>query len=120
MVRSFTDRVLGGVCGGLAHALHVKAWMVRLIFIVLAVVTLGAFALLYLALWLAIPMASPSGRARGGAGLLVLTLLLIVLTLAGWIVSTSGGLRGPSGQSLYLPAMLFLVSLIFFLRQVRG
>ena len=120
MYRSFTDRVLGGVCGGLARRLPVNAWLLRLIFGVFALVTLGAFVLLYLALWLAIPMESPSSRSRGGASLLLFALVLIVLTIVGWILSITGGLRGPSGQMLYMPAMLLLVSAIFFLRQVRG
>jgi phage shock protein PspC (stress-responsive transcriptional regulator) len=120
MYRSFTDRVLGGVCGGLARVLPVNVWVIRFAFILLSVVTLGAVALLYLALWLAIPMESPSGRSRGGAALLVFALVLTVLTLAGWVISSAGGLRGPSGQPLYMPAMLLLVSAIFFLRQVRG
>ncbi len=120
MYRSFTDRVLGGVCGGLARALPLNAWVWRFSFIALAFITLGAFVLLYLALWLAIPMQSPTGRSRGGSGLLVFTLALIVITFAGWIISNTGGLRGPAGQPLYWPAMLLLVSAIFFVRQVRG
>lgn len=120
MYRSFTDRVLGGVCGGLARALHVQVWVVRFLFIALTLLTLGAWGLLYLALWLAIPLESPTGRARGSGSLLVLALLLTVATLVGWIISATGGLRGPAGQPLYLPAMLLVVSAIFFLRQVRG
>lgn len=119
MYRSFTDRVLGGVCGGLARRLPINAWVFRFIFILLAIATLGGFALLYLALWLAIPQESLGSRRRGG-GWLLLTLILIVMTLAGWVLSITGGLRGPSGQMLYLPGMLLLVSAVFFLRQVRG
>lgn len=120
MYRSFTDRVLGGVCGGLGGLLDVSAWWFRAAFVALSIITLGAFALLYLALWLAIPQASPVGRQRGGSGFLLLTIILTVGTLIGWIASIGGSLRTASGESLFWPGMLLCVSVIFFLRQVRG
>lgn len=120
MYRSFSDRVLGGVCGGLGALLRINAWLLRVIFVMLAIITGGAFALLYLALWLAAPQDSPLGRRRGGSGLFLLTLILAAATLTGWILNTQGGLRGPGGESLYLPGLLFVVGLIFFVRQLRG
>jgi phage shock protein PspC (stress-responsive transcriptional regulator) len=120
MYRSFTDRVLGGVCGGLGALLPINAWWLRLTFAILTLLTTGAFALLYLALWLAIPQDSPIGRRRSGAGLFLVTLVLIAATLLGWFITIQGGLRGPAGESLYWPALLLALSLIFFVRQVRG
>ncbi len=114
MYRSFTDRVLGGVCGGLGAVLPIGTWWLRVLFAVLSVVTLGACALLYLCLWIAIPQESPVGRQRGGSGLLLLTLLAIFFTLAGWVAWVT------SGTPVYWPALLVGVSLVFFLRQVRG
>ena len=52
MYRSFTDRVLGGVCGGMGALLPLNPWWFRAIFLILGVITTGAFALLYLALWM--------------------------------------------------------------------
>jgi signal transduction histidine kinase len=49
--RSEHDRVLAGVCGGIAAALGVDARLVRLVFALLALAG-GAGILLYLALWL--------------------------------------------------------------------
>ena len=72
MYRSFSDRVLGGVCGGLAAALHVNAWLIRLIFVVLTLVSLGAFAALYLLLWWIVPAESPTQRRRGFPTIFVL------------------------------------------------
>lgn len=120
MYRSFDDRVLGGVCGGLAALLPPSAWWFRAAFIVLSVVTLGAAALLYLGLWITIPQASPARRVRGGAGLLLLTIVLAALTFGGWLVWAGGGLRGPTGIDLYWPALLVGLALLFFLRQVRA
>jgi signal transduction histidine kinase len=49
--RSDRDRVVAGVCGGIATALGVDATLVRLVFALLALAG-GAGILLYLALWL--------------------------------------------------------------------
>jgi phage shock protein PspC (stress-responsive transcriptional regulator) len=120
MYRSFTDRVLGGVCGGLGSLLPISAWSFRIAFVLLSIVTLGAFALLYLTLWMLIPQQSLIGRQRGGAGLLLLTVVLIVATAVGWLIWAGGGLRGPSGEHLYWAGLLLLTAAVFFLRQLRG
>mgnify|MGYP006288329857 CR=1 FL=1 len=84
MYRSFSDRVLAGVCGGLAAPLPENAWIIRIIFGVLAVVTLGAFAVLYAMLWLAIPQDTPNRERQRGGLWYGVALLLIGLVLAGW------------------------------------
>ena len=74
--RSDDDRVLAGVCGGVASALVVDATLVRLAFALLALAG-GAGILLYLALWtygssrpwigqalIAVAAVRPSGRSR--------------------------------------------------------
>ena len=48
--RSDDDRVVAGVCGGLASTLEVDATLVRLVFALLALAG-GAGILLYFALW---------------------------------------------------------------------
>jgi phage shock protein PspC (stress-responsive transcriptional regulator) len=120
MYRSFTDRVLGGVCGGLGTVLRLNAWWVRAAFVGLALLTSGAFALLYVILWWMLPQESLVGRRRGGSGRLLLVTILIAATAAGWFISYNGGLRGPTGQDLYWPALLLLAGGVFFLRQVRA
>lgn len=120
MYRSFTDRVLGGVCGGLGTLLPVNVWVLRIVFVLLSVLTLGAFALLYVALWMMIPQQSLIERQRGGSGLLLLTLILTIATGAGWVMWASGGLRGPGDEPVYWAGMVLLVCGIFFLRQLRG
>jgi phage shock protein C len=56
--RSRNERVIGGVCGGLAEYFNVDPVLVRVLF---AVVTLmgGAGVLLYLILWVVVPLAPP-------------------------------------------------------------
>ncbi len=118
MYRSFTDRVLGGVCGGLAAVFPISAWWFRAAFILLALITSGAFAALYVLLWWFVPQESLVGRRRGGAGRLLVVIILIILTLVGWLLQSSGQLKSPTGQDLFWPIMLLALSLVFFFRQV--
>jgi phage shock protein C len=52
--RSRTDRILGGVCGGIARATGVESWVWRLLFAVLFIFA-GAGLLVYLLLWIFVP-----------------------------------------------------------------
>jgi phage shock protein C len=54
LYRSRTDRVFGGVAGGIAHALNIDPVIVRLIFAVMVIIG-GGGLLLYVILWIAIP-----------------------------------------------------------------
>lgn len=119
MVRSFTDRVLGGVCGGLAARVGINSWWVRAAFIFLTILSTGAFAVLYVLLWWSMPQQSFIGGRRAARLPLALVLLLTLLVIAIWIGRDMGWLRGPTGQELYWPAMALLLSVVFFLRQVR-
>jgi phage shock protein PspC (stress-responsive transcriptional regulator) len=53
--RSVTDRVLAGVCGGLARELGVDANLLRVLFVLFAGLTSGFFLLVYLLLVLVMP-----------------------------------------------------------------
>jgi phage shock protein C len=52
--RSRTDRMLGGVCGGMARATGVESWVWRLLFAVLFIFA-GAGLLVYVLLWIFVP-----------------------------------------------------------------
>jgi len=54
LYRSKTDRKLAGVCGGLAQYFNVDATLIRVLFVVLAVLG-GSGLVLYLALWIIVP-----------------------------------------------------------------
>mgnify|MGYP000997861091 FL=1 len=55
LYRSQTDRMLGGVCGGLAKYLNVDLTIVRLFFVVLTF--LGGFGpLIYFIMWIVVPL----------------------------------------------------------------
>ncbi|HSH79057.1 MAG TPA: PspC domain-containing protein [Herpetosiphonaceae bacterium] len=59
--RSSTDRMLGGVCGGLARYLDVDATLVRIGFVLLALS--GVSPLAYLVLWVVVPSESALGAS---------------------------------------------------------
>ncbi|WP_332876750.1 PspC domain-containing protein [Massilia sp. S19_KUP03_FR1] len=52
--RSRTDRWLGGVCGGIAVASGIDAWIWRLVFALFGV-TYGVGILIYVLLWVFVP-----------------------------------------------------------------
>ncbi len=116
--RSGDDRVVAGVCGGLASTLGVDATLVRLVFALLSLAG-GAGILLYLALWV-----YDDGRHRWPAAALVATAaaaLLLALGLSrasvlgaglivaglAFVVFRGGSLR--RGGSLPIPAIVLMV-----------
>ena len=55
LARSSGDKVFAGVCGGLARYFNIDSTIVRLVF-VLAVLLGGVSPLVYVVLWLVMPM----------------------------------------------------------------
>ncbi len=70
LYRSRTDRVISGVAGGLAERLAMDPSVVRVVWVVLAFVSGGLFALVYLVMMVVVPEAPDdwpaSGRGAGG------------------------------------------------------
>jgi phage shock protein C len=53
LARSKTDRVIGGVCGGLGKYFNLEPWIFRIVFLIL--LFNGSGFLIYLILWIVIP-----------------------------------------------------------------
>jgi phage shock protein C len=53
--RSSTDRMLGGVCGGLAESLDIDPALLRIAMVALTVIGVGATIPVYAAIWLLAP-----------------------------------------------------------------
>lgn len=53
--RSKTDRMLGGVCGGLAESLGVDATLLRIGLVALTLLGAGSGVIVYAAIWLIAP-----------------------------------------------------------------
>jgi len=61
LYRSGKDKLLGGVCGGIGKYFDVDPVIIRLIWVILAIASLGTAILVYLILWVIIPR-DPSHR----------------------------------------------------------
>ncbi len=122
MLRSFTDRVFAGVCGGLGAALRVNPWVIRVLFALLTLLSLGAFAVVYLLLWWIVPAQSFVERKRGFPT--IFALLLIIMVSAGYVVVTYNlaplPVTFPAGVSPFWVLAAVVLSGVFFLRQFRG
>jgi len=137
LARSSTDRVLGGVSGGLGRYFDVDPVLFRLAFVVLTLVG-GAGAIAYLGAWLVLPSddAAPgerSSRTRAlllvGAGVLVLVavpvlgpgilfggallpLALLALLVFALVRVARGGDAGDAGRVLARVALALLVVVV--------
>jgi phage shock protein PspC (stress-responsive transcriptional regulator) len=71
LYRSRRDSILGGVAGGVADYLDVDPSIVRIVWAVLALLTGGLFLVLYIVMWIVVPLDAfaatgpPSGAAPG-------------------------------------------------------
>jgi phage shock protein PspC (stress-responsive transcriptional regulator) len=120
MYRSFPNRILGGVCGGLAVDLHVNVWFLRVTFLIMVVVGQGAAVVMYLILWWIMPQETLIGDRKRSIWRLLVVATIIVLVVGIWLGHQTGSIVGPSGQNVFVPAILLLMSVVFLMRQLRG
>src|SRR2546423_11602192 len=80
LTRSSTDRVLGGVCGGLGAYLGVDPIIMRVVAVVLAFFG-GAGLLFYLAAWLLVPSDDPAASASRGRAATIVGVVVLVIGL---------------------------------------
>ncbi len=55
--RSRTDRMIAGICGGLGEMFSLDPTLIRLVFALIALFTVGTAALVYILGWIIIPEA---------------------------------------------------------------
>jgi phage shock protein C len=70
LTRSRTDRVIGGVCGGLGYYFGIDPVIVRLIFVVLAFTPPLVTLIIYPILWLITPEAGRSSDRSARRGVM--------------------------------------------------
>ena len=63
--RSRTEKVLGGICGGLGRYFHVDPVLLRIIWVILGLSGVGIVA--YIVCWIVIPLEPASTPAGTGA-----------------------------------------------------
>jgi signal transduction histidine kinase len=127
--RSEEDRVVAGVCSGIAQALAVDVTLVRLVFAVLALAG-GSGILLYLGAWVLLPQRGEerpgtwaavagsillvlgAGAAVGGLGLDDSLVWPAALIAAGAALLTRRRARGPSGTPVGLEGPIGIVLVV--------
>ncbi len=57
LMRSSTDKKLGGVCAGLADYLDMDVTLVRVLWVIIGFCAAGTGILVYLVLWIVLPLA---------------------------------------------------------------
>ncbi len=126
------DRVFGGVCGGMGECLGVSGWWVRGAFAALALTSLSFAILLYLLLWVALPVqrlndlppllrpgeARPPRYVRPESILTLGALAIIVGIIV--LADQTGVLKASGGGDLLAPGMLLLIGLMILLKHLRG
>ena len=65
LYKSPTERVIGGVAGGVAEYLDADPAIVRVIWALLALLTGGVFFVLYIVMWIVVPEGPEAPLARG-------------------------------------------------------
>ena len=92
--RSTSDKVLAGVCGGLAQHFSIDPALVRLAFIVFAFAG-GASIPVYVVLWIVMPQGDGSAVAAPVAGRAHETLALLLVGIGGiWLLANLGAVIG--------------------------
>jgi phage shock protein PspC (stress-responsive transcriptional regulator) len=66
-VRSDRDRMIAGVCGGLANLFGLPTAVVRLAFVLGTLLSSGFGIVIYVVLWVVMPLDRPRGSARSVA-----------------------------------------------------
>lgn len=68
LMRSSTDKKLGGVCAGLADYFDIDVTIIRVVWL-LSVLCAGTGLLLYLILWIVLPLAPPVAPSTTSAAI---------------------------------------------------
>ena len=113
LYRNRSDAMLGGICGGLGDFFGIDSNLVRIVFVVLALIH-GVGIFIYLILWLIVP---PSGEAEE-------TVKEAIQTGAEEIAAKARTMgkevrevakRAPSGAAAFIGVVLILVGILFLL-----
>ena len=71
LVRNVDDKVLGGVCSGIARRFDTDPWAVRVLVLATLLLVPGSQVIIYPILWVLMPDAATAARLAGTTGSLV-------------------------------------------------
>lgn len=115
LTRNLSDRMVGGVCSGLADYLAIDVTLIRLFFILLALGD-GIGVLLYLVLWVAVPADYQEPRTGSGRN--------AAMTVAEEMVHIGAGVsrtvfNPDSRTKLLVGLVLVIVGVLFLLENLN-
>jgi phage shock protein C len=117
LYRSQTDKVIAGVCGGLAKYFSIDPALMRLAFVVFALAG-GASVLLYIVLWIAVPVGEgTTAVALGDRGHEMLATVLIAIG-ALWLLANFGAFTFINWRFAW-PLVLIAAGAALLVRRVR-
>lgn len=115
--RSRDDAIVAGVCSGIARALGLEAWVVRLIFLIL-VIGFGTGVLAYLVLWFIMPeervgtIISPYAVDQSQTNQARVTVAGIVMLIGAVLLVNR--LVGPHAWRYALPVALIIIGIMLY------
>lgn len=126
LTRSLTDRVLGGVCGGLGAYIGVDPWWVRVALVVLGVFTAGIGVLIYLALWFILPPqtladlpdARSGGRTLPPSPETVIVIGGAVIGMGMIVLARNLGVLSSEQGDAFLPLVIIVFGLLLLIKQL--
>lgn len=125
LTRNLTDRVLGGVCGGLGTYVGVDPWWVRALFVVLGLFTAGTGVLIYLALWFILPVQTladiPASADKVGRVSQPETVVLVgmgVIAMGVIILARNLGILSGTGGDAFLPLVVIGFGFVLLVKQL--
>lgn len=117
LYRSSKDKVIAGVCGGLAQYFSLDPALIRLAFVVFALAG-GASVLLYIVLWIAVPIGEGApGVTFGDRGHEMLATVLIAVG-ALWLLANLGAFTFIDWRFAW-PLVLIAAGAALLVRRVR-
>ncbi len=125
LTRNLTDRVLGGVCGGLGAYVGVSPWWVRALFVILGLFTAGTGVLIYLALWFILPAQTladiPTDAEKDERISLPETVVLVgvaVVIMGLIILARNLGILSSTGGDAFLPLVVIGFGFVLLIKQL--
>ncbi|HEY8387568.1 MAG TPA: PspC domain-containing protein, partial [Parasegetibacter sp.] len=101
--RNANDKIIGGVCSGIAHGLQIDPALVRILYVLLAFGSFGIGVLLYLVLWALLPAHAPEP---------VLKKRLFRSREDRVIAGVAGGLAAYFNIPAWIPRLIFIAPLL--------
>ncbi len=103
LYRSENDKIIAGVCSGIANYFNIEPWLIRILFIILP----GMSVIVYFALWIAVP--SSASQVIGS------TRKRLFRNPDGKIIAgVCSGISQYFGISVWIPRLIFLIPFISF------